>query len=141
MTAGTYTAKYRDGSGIVWEVATGCRDETAARQVLSDLVRRAELVKAKVMTVSESAAADYQSTPLSEHFSQYLMALESEETSDGHRANVRRCLNRIAADSRLRHLSDVTREALETWLAQKARANMGARTRNLYRSSLVAFCN
>ncbi len=27
ITAGTYTAKYRDGSGLVQEVATGCRDE------------------------------------------------------------------------------------------------------------------
>ena len=44
IKAGTYTAKYRDGQGIVREVATGCRDETAARQVLADLQRRAELV-------------------------------------------------------------------------------------------------
>ncbi len=28
ITARTYTAKYRDGSGIVREVATGCRDES-----------------------------------------------------------------------------------------------------------------
>ncbi len=37
VTAGTYTAKYRDGSGIVREVATGCRDESAARSVLTEL--------------------------------------------------------------------------------------------------------
>ena len=52
LTAGTYTAKYRDGSGVVREKATGCRDETAARSVLRDLERRAELVKAKVITVA-----------------------------------------------------------------------------------------
>ena len=34
VEAGTYTAKYRDGSGIVRKVATGCRDESAARSVL-----------------------------------------------------------------------------------------------------------
>lgn len=34
VKAGTYTAKYRDGSGVVMEHATGCRDETAARRVL-----------------------------------------------------------------------------------------------------------
>jgi hypothetical protein len=28
--AATFTAKYRDGAGVVREVATGCRDETAA---------------------------------------------------------------------------------------------------------------
>ena len=42
----TYFARYRDGNGIVVEVPTGCRDETAARQVLADLERRAERVRA-----------------------------------------------------------------------------------------------
>ncbi len=49
IAAATFTAKYRDGGGVVREVATGCRDETAARSVLAELVRRAELVKAKVI--------------------------------------------------------------------------------------------
>jgi hypothetical protein len=40
LEAGTYAAKYRDGSGIVREVATGCRDESAARSVLTELMRR-----------------------------------------------------------------------------------------------------
>ena len=45
--AGTFTAKYRDGSGLICEVSTGCRDQDAARSILSKLERRAELVKAK----------------------------------------------------------------------------------------------
>jgi len=52
-TAATFTAKYRDGAGIVREVSTGCRDEQAARRILADLERRAELVKAGVMTPAE----------------------------------------------------------------------------------------
>ena len=42
--AGTYIAKFRDGSGYVCEVSTGCRDLDAARSVLGKLERRAELV-------------------------------------------------------------------------------------------------
>ena len=57
VEARTFTAKYRDGSNVVREVATGCRDETAARSVLADLERRAELVKAGVMTSAEDAVA------------------------------------------------------------------------------------
>jgi hypothetical protein len=53
IEAETFTAKYRDGAGIVQEVATGCRDETAARQVLADLVKRSELVKGKILTVAQ----------------------------------------------------------------------------------------
>src|SRR5262245_16480323 len=41
-----YVAKYRDGTGIVRTVATGCRDETAARHRLAEFQRRAELVRA-----------------------------------------------------------------------------------------------
>ena len=72
ITARTFTTKYRDGSGIVREVPTGCRDETAARSVLGDLERRAELVKAGVLTVAEDAVADNQGTPLAEHFAAYV---------------------------------------------------------------------
>jgi integrase len=52
-----FIAKYRDGAGLVREVATGCRDETAARQMLADLERKAELVRSGVMTASEDAVA------------------------------------------------------------------------------------
>jgi len=63
IEASTYTAKYRDGEGLVREVSTGCRDETAARGVLANLQRRAELIKANVMTTTEDAIADHQHTP------------------------------------------------------------------------------
>src|SRR5215469_3585927 len=72
VTAGTYTAKYRDGNGLVVEVSTGCRDQDAARRVLADLERRAELVKAGVVTAAENAVADHQATPLVDHFNAYI---------------------------------------------------------------------
>src|SRR5436305_106579 len=46
----TYFAKFRDGAGIVRTVATGCRDGQAARQVLADLERKAELVRSGMLT-------------------------------------------------------------------------------------------
>jgi len=141
ITAGTYTAKYRDGSGIVRERATGCRDESAARSVLGDLERRAELVKSKVITAAEDAISDHQDTPLVSHFDAYQTKLEADGTSPDHRGNVQRCLNRIATDCRFSMLGDLKREAFEQWLVEKTRADMGARTRNLHRACLVAFCN
>ena len=43
-------AGHRDGAGIVREVATGCRDETSARQMLADLMKRSEHVKSGLVT-------------------------------------------------------------------------------------------
>lgn len=59
--AGTYIAKFRDGTGYVCEVSTGCRDLDAARSVLSKLERRAELVKSEVISTAEAATADHAS--------------------------------------------------------------------------------
>lgn len=67
VRARTYTAKYRDGQGLKREVATGCRDETAARQVLADLQRSAEFVKANVISAAEDAIACHQGSPLDVH--------------------------------------------------------------------------
>src|SRR4051812_36581680 len=59
ITAGTFTAKYRDGSGLVQEVTTGCRDEAAARSILTEMERRAEKVRGKILTAGEAAAIDH----------------------------------------------------------------------------------
>ncbi len=55
LRAGTYTAKYCDGQGIVHKVSTGCRDETAARFVLAELVKRSEHVRSGIMTSEQDA--------------------------------------------------------------------------------------
>ncbi len=62
-----YVAKYRDGRGVVQVVSTGCRDETAARQVLADLERCAELIRSNVMSAAEAATGDHQAAPLAKH--------------------------------------------------------------------------
>ena len=43
------------GLGLVREVSTGCRDETASRSILADLEGRAVRVKAKILTPAEDA--------------------------------------------------------------------------------------
>src|SRR5262249_36947993 len=59
IESATWYAKLRDGNGIVVEVPTGCRDETAARQVLADLERKAERVRAGLITPDEARAAEH----------------------------------------------------------------------------------
>ena len=129
----TYTAKYRDGSGIVREVATGCRDESAARSVLAELERRAELVQGRRFSPPpKTAMIDHQETPLADHIDAYLRPPEGE-------GRFRRVNEPILADLRTdrRRLRlwpaapTLRREALERWLVQRARPKAWApRTRN-----------
>ena len=142
----TYFAKYRDGAGIVRQVATGCRDEDAARSVLGELERRAELVKSGVMTSAEDVIADNQAVLLARHFDAYENSLRANEVGDTYRANAMRYLRRLADECGFTKLADLQREALEGWLTRQATAlpnkrSMSARSRNAHRDALVTFCN
>ena len=141
VKAGTYTAKYRDGSGIVQEKATGCRDETAARSVLAELERRAELVKANVMTAADDSIADHQDTPLAEHFGGYVTHLRAKGTSDVHIADTKRLATRLFNECRFGLLRDISGDAVERWLVEREAEGMAARTRNSYLQELRGFCN
>ena len=137
----TYFAKYRDGAGVVQIVATGCRDETAARQMLADLERQAERVRRGVITATEAAIGSHLSTPIAEHFAAYVASLEAAGTCAVYRANAKRQLDRLAVDCSFRRLADLSREVMERWLAARAREGMGARTRNTYLATALCFAN
>jgi hypothetical protein len=85
----TYFAKLRDGNGIVVEAPTGCRDETAARQVLADLERKAERVRAGLLTSAEARTAEHLATPISEHIAAYIDALTAAGAVELHRHNTK----------------------------------------------------
>jgi len=141
IEAATYTAKYRDGAGLVQIVATGCRDEQAARSVLGDLERRAELVKAGVMTTKEDAVSLHQATPLQVHFDAYADNMRARGLSATHHKYTRKHLDRIKAECGFAALKDFDREVFERWLVKLTDEGAGARTRNCYRDDLVTFCN
>lgn len=84
-TTKSYIAKFRDAAGYWIERPTGCSDETAARAVLAQLERRAELVKAGVLTPEEDAASRH----LAESIKTNLDAWRDHLTAQGqHRALV-----------------------------------------------------
>jgi integrase len=136
-----YVAKYRDGAGVVQVAPTGCRDETAARQVLADLERRAELVRSGVMSGAEAAIGRHHAAPITEHINAYITYLEAAGCCKEHRKERRRQLRRLAAECGFATLADLDRGSMERWLAERTPGGMGARTRNSYLTSVIAFCN
>lgn len=137
--ARTFTAKFRDGEGIVREVSTGCRDEDAARSVLSKLERRAELVRSEVISPAEAATADHQRTPIADHFATYLNHVRAKGATDGHIADLKRKAERLFADC-FATLRDIDAEQLESWLNNRQAEGMSARTRNAYLQAIRGFC-
>ena len=140
-TAATWTAKYRDGQGVVREVATGCREKQAALSVLAELDRRAELVKANVLTSAEDAIADHQHYSLPEHFESYTAHLGAKGISPARIANMKSQFKRVCTDCAFQRLSDLHAEPLTKWLLEQQREGMSAATRNGYRETLVMFAN
>jgi len=137
----TYIAKYRDGSGLICEVSTGCRDEDAARSVLGKLERRAELVKSEVISTAEAATADHQGTLIADHFEVYHQHRTAKGLNAVRIANTKARLKRLADECRFTRLSELTADALTKWLAIQHTKKMSAGNRNEYRQELVGFGN
>src|SRR5512135_2117224 len=91
----TYFARYRDGNGLVVEVPTGCRDESAARQVLAEMERKAERVRAGLITPAEARTAEHLSTPIGEHVAAYIDSMKSRGVVAMHRDNTQRHLETV----------------------------------------------
>src|SRR5262249_45529429 len=135
-----YVAKYRDGGNVVRVVPTGCRDEQAARRVLADLERRAELVKAKVLTAAEDRVANHQETPLAEHLDAYTAFQQAKNCHPNRVSGDRQRVQRVAAALGWNRLADLNGEGLARWLGkQRAAGELTPANSNEYRRSLVGF--
>ena len=140
----TFLAKYRDGSGIVCEVSTGCRDEGAARSVLGELEKRAELVKSRVLTAEQDAVADQQDVPFLEHVAAFLNR-RTKRAPNGvsvmGRNNSRSRLTRLANECGFRLLSDLRSEALDRWMRDRLADGMSPANINEFQQEAVIFAN
>jgi integrase len=121
--AGTYTAQFRGGDGVVLRVPTGCKSLDAARAVLAELEARAEKVRAGIVTAAEANVARHADTPVAEHVDAYVAALARKRGKGAHRTVARRHVTnvvhtlRLAADEcGFRRLRDLHRDAVERWV-------------------------
>jgi len=139
--SGTFIAKFRDGSGLLCEVSTGCRDEDAARSVLAKLERRAELVKANVISAVEDRIADHQSEFIVDHLTDYLRSLQTKDVCAEYLVGTERLAKRIANDCGFVRLADIELTPVERWLVDRKADGMSARTRNAHVQGIAGFCS
>ncbi|MCA9198890.1 MAG: hypothetical protein KDA87_15185, partial [Planctomycetales bacterium] len=141
VEAKTWTAKYRDGNGIIVEFATGCRDKQAAQAVLNDLVQRAELVRSGIITNDQDRMSERQHETFETHFASYLDYHRAKGTSQSHVDGIRIRLDRLVRECDIKRLSDITHDRIERWLSTEAKAGKSPRTRNSYLQAVQGFCN
>lgn len=139
-TSAKYLARFRDGEGVVQTIATGCRDESAARAVLVQLERRAEMVRAGILTPAEDACIDHRRSPIGEHVEAYIDSLRARSCAPKHVLGVLRRLTLVMRECRFKALQDIKREAFEKWLGSSANARRSNRTKNTYVAAMKAFC-
>ena len=141
--AATWTAKYRDGQGIVREVATGCTDKQAAMSVLNDLTTRAELVKAKVLSPEQDQIADYAGLPIADHIEAFLDYQRQKKTHPERVNAYKTRLYESGEACKFRTLCDLSVDRLEKWLTEQRRSDrkMSAAVYNGFRESWLAFGN
>lgn len=136
-----YYARYKDTTGRWVEVATDCRDESAARAVLQRLERRVERVRSGIVTPDEDAAATHGNDPVSSHVEPWVRHLELKQASPRWIRDAVARIDRVCREAGLRRLRDVNAGAFERWLSDAARSGLSAATRNAYRTTFVAFLN
>ena len=133
---------YAKVAGIGDCIPTGCRTEDGARHKLAELVRRAEHLRANILTEAEARTADHQATPLTEHISAYIEHLRAKGVRPARVKQTETRLNRAADGCGWRLLADLSGSALETWLADKRDAGrMYAANWNAHRAACVGFAN
>ncbi len=137
--AGTYTAKYRDGSGILREVATGCRSKDAALAILNELTNRADKVRSGIRTTAEDAIVDHQHTPLVEHITDYVTYLRGRNVNEQRIRTTKQRLIESAKVCGFRRLADLNADRLDGWLAEQHTAGRSAAVVNGYREVWLAF--
>lgn len=140
-TGTKWIARYRDGEGVTRTVATGCREESSARTVLVELERRAELVRAGVLTPAQDAVSSHTRTTITTHVDAYIRSLEARGCTAKHVKTQRRLVMTVLEECRFRALQDIKREPMERWLATGANRTRSAHTRNTYTIAVRAFLN
>ncbi len=141
IESGKYLARFRDGQGVTKTVPTDCRDLMAARAVLGELERRAELVRAGIVTPAQDAISDHRRTTIGAHVDAYLASLKAKGTTPKHVVTVERLLRGVIAGCGFKTLADIRREPVERWLGGPANAARSARTKNTSRNAAVWFGN
>ncbi len=118
-------------------MATGCRDESAAQTVLTELKRTADKVRAGSLTANDLQIKEHSQTPMSIHVDEYIRHLRERGVNPQRVKTSETYLKNDCDGCGFRFLRDVNAESLRKWL--RSQADMSAATYNWHSGLWIAF--
>ena len=119
VKSATYYCQFKDGNGRHQVLKTGCSDKQAAQSVLDDHLKRAQLVKAKVMTSDQARIADFQNDPLARHIDEYEEHLKARKVHPERIKTTKKRLIESSNGCNFRFLNELNADKLFCWLADQ----------------------
>ena len=136
-----YIARYTDATGRFRERSTGCRNLRAAEHKLNTWLQEIEKVKAGILSQEEFEISKRINDAIEEQlidFKEHLMAKGATlQYIDSALSRIRK----VCEACKFKKMLEMNSTVFIRWLNKNGANGMGARTRNSYRESMVAFAN
>src|SRR5262249_23125551 len=92
-----------------------------------------------LLTPAEARCSEHLSKPLRDHVDAYIESMKARGVTPTHRRAAHTYLNRLSQDCAFARLTDLSRDALDRWLAHEWDKGRSARSRNAHVASAVSF--
>ena len=115
----TWYVRLRLANGERADVATGCRDKSAAAGRMAELVAEQEKIRGGIISEREANTAKHGRRSLDDAIEAYRRALEEKQRSARHVAETARYLRRAKDELGWRTLSDMDADRLAAWISTK----------------------
>ena len=144
----TWYARYRAAAGIIMEVATGCKDKSAAASRLAELVQEQEKIRGGIITAHEAKTAKHGRMAYTEAVKLFTENMTARGCAAAHVERTGAYLKTTAETLGWKQLCDMNRTGLERWLSMRAvtpkdpekpDSVMGARVHNAHVTAFNAF--
>jgi integrase len=133
--ASKWYGQFVDGQGITRRLPLA-RDKAAARMMLNELVKRAELERAGIV----DPFRDHRRRPLATHLDAFEAALRDKGTSDEHARLVATRARKVVQGCGFAFIDDVSASRVQGFIADLGRSGLSVQTQNFYLGAVKQFC-
>ncbi len=136
-----YIARYTDATGRFRERSTGCRDLRAAEHKLNAWLQEIEKVKEGILSQEEFEISKRVNDSIDERLTDFEEHLMAKGATSHYIDSALARIKRVCDACKFKKMLEMNSTVLVRWLNKNGASGMGARTRNSYRESMVAFAN